>query len=70
MNWIRKVGNAIRYWFFKESRDIDANAEEIRLSLENLKKATREFDEATSKVTQGDALRSLVISMNRAGRSD
>lgn len=64
----RSCWDRFRYWLFKESASVDEQSQEIGRKLEDLRRAAQEFDESVKKVSQEDALRSLVISMNRAGR--
>lgn len=64
----RTCWDRVRYWIFKDSQSIDEQTENFRRRVKALQKAARDFDEEVAKVSQEDALRSLVISMNKAGR--
>jgi hypothetical protein len=68
MDKLTRVWNAFRYWLFKDSETVDKQTVEIGQKLKTLKDAAVEFDKAVNKVSQEDALRSLVISMNKGGR--
>lgn len=57
----------IRLWFSKDLKTVDENTRILGQKISNLRKASKELDEEIEKVTQADALRSLVISMNRPG---
>jgi hypothetical protein len=64
----RSCWDRFRFWLFRDSQTIDEQTEQFGRRLESLRRAAREFDQEVAKISQEDALRSLVISMNKTGR--
>lgn len=62
----RTCWDRMRYWLFKDTQTIDEQTERFGRRVKALRKAAHEFDEEVAKISQEDALRSLVISMNKS----